>query len=203
MTAPDPVPSDRDLAREIDAGRAWVVRIRAGDESAFHAMFARYYEPLCRYVFALVQQDDAAEDIVQDLFVRLWEHRRDWEVHQSLRAYLYTAARARAISHLRHLRTRRKHAERTLHLLSEIAPNRPDLDFESEELRLRLEHALASLPPRTREAFRLSRVEGLSYDAVAEAMNISPKTVSVHITRSLAVLRRALISPAFLLFFRQ
>lgn len=166
-------------------------RIHGGSVAAYEAAFARYYAPLCRYVFTLVQSDDVAEDIVQDLFVRLWEHHREWDVRQSLRAYLYTAARGRAISYLRRQRVRRAHQERTLACLDEIARNRPDLDFEGEELRLRLEHALASLPPRTREAFRLNREEGLSYEAVAAAMKISPKTVSVHISRSLAILRRA------------
>jgi len=69
----------------------------------------------------------------------------------------------------------------------------PDADFEAEELRQRLERALTALPPRTRAAFLLSRREGLSYTEVASRMAISPKTIGVHISRALTVLRKALL----------
>ena len=181
---------DRPAARA--PGHDLVVRIRAGDEAAFEAMFRAYYDPLCRYVAAYLGSRDAAEDAVQGVFVRIWEDRTRWAV-SDLRHYLYAAVRRRAISQVRRIAVRRRAAP--LLVLAEIggtggAP--PDAEFEAEELWRRLEGALDTLPPRTRAAFVLSRQEGLSYHEVAAHMAISPKTVGVHIGRALAALRNNL-----------
>jgi RNA polymerase sigma-70 factor (ECF subfamily) len=184
------VHDDRSAARA--PGHDLVARIRAGDEAAFEAMFRAYYDPLCRYVAAYLGSRDAAEDAVQAVFVRVWEDRMRWVV-SDLRHYLYAAVRRRAISHVRRIAVRRRAAP--LLVLAEIGGTRgapPDAEFEAEEVWRRLERALDTLPPRTRAAFVLSRLEGLSYHEVAAHMAISPKTVGVHIGRALATLRLTL-----------
>jgi RNA polymerase sigma-70 factor (ECF subfamily) len=181
---------DRSAARA--PGHDLVPRIRAGDEAAFEAMFRAYYDPLCRYVAAYLGSRDAAEDAVQGVFVRIWEDRTRWVV-SDLRHYLYAAVRRRAISHFRRIAVRRRAAP--LLVLADIGATRgatPDAEFEAEELWRRLERALDMLPPRTRAAFVLSRLEGLSYHEVAAHMAISPKTVGVHIGRALTTLRHTL-----------
>jgi RNA polymerase sigma-19 factor, ECF subfamily len=173
----------------------WVARIRAGDEAAFEAMFRVYYDPLCRYVAPYVGSRDAAEDIVQGVFTRIWEDRAGWAV-SDLGHYLYTAVRRRATSQFRHAAVRRRAAPLLTLGGVGVGSGAPavDAELEADELRRRLERALADLPPRTRAAFELSRRHGLSYDEVALRMSISPKTVGVHIGRARAVLRKA-ISP--------
>ena len=168
----------------------WTDRIRAGDEAAFEAMFRTYYDGLCRYVATYLGSRDIAEDVVQGVFARIWEDRAHWMV-ADLQHYLYAAVRRRAMSQFRRAAVRR----RAMPLLAlEGAANAPaDADFEAEELRQRLERALSALPPRTRAAFVLSRTEGLSYAEVASRMAISPKTIGVHISRALTVLRKALL----------
>jgi len=167
----------------------WTDRIRAGDEAAFEAMFRTYYDDLCRYVATYLGSRDLAEDAVQGVFARIWEDRTHWMV-VDLQHYLYAAVRRRAMSQFRRAAVRR----RALPLLAlEGAADAPaDADFEAEELRQRLERALRALPPRTRAAFVLSR-QGLSYVEVASRMAISPKTIGVHISRALTVLRKALL----------
>jgi len=168
-----------------------VARIRAGDEAAFEAMFRAYYDPLCRYVAAYLGSRDAAEDAVQAVFVRVWEDRARWAV-SDLGHYLYAAVRRRAISQVRRIAVRRRAAP--LLVLAEIGAGgtTPDAEFEAGELWRRVERALDTLPPRTRAAFVLSRRDGLSYREVASRMDISPKTVGVHIGRALAALRETL-----------
>ena len=169
---------------------AWIARIRAGDEAAFERLFRAYYEPLCRHVVGYLGNRDVAEDVVQSVFARIWDDRGHWAV-SDLRHYLYAAVGRGAISHLRRAAVRRRVAPLlTLAALDHTAPA-ADAAFEAEELRRRLERAIAALPPRTRAAFVLSRDEGLSYDEVASRMAISPKTVGVHIARALTALRRA------------
>lgn len=182
-----------------EADREAAARIRAGDGRAFEAMFKAHYDALCRSVVTYVGSRDVAEDVVQGVFVRIWEGRSRWEVQGSLRHYLFAAVRRRAVSHFRHCAVRRRAA--SVLALEVAAPSRApaETELEAEELRRRFERALATLPPRSREAFVLSRAEGMSYAEVALRMGISPKTVGVHIGRSLAVLRKAMSAVAIII----
>ena len=78
----------------------WVARIRAGDGAAFEAMFRQYYEPLLRFALTYLPVRESAEDLVQDVFYRIWEHRERWAVRTTLAAYLYAAVRHRALDSL-------------------------------------------------------------------------------------------------------
>jgi len=155
-------------------------RIREGDEAAFEAMFRTHYDGLCRYVAGYLGSRDAAEDVVQGVFARIWDDRVHWVVGD-LQRYLYAAVRRRAAPLL------------ALEASARASATPADAEFEAEELRRRLERALTALPARTRAAFVLSRREGLSYAEVASRMAISPKTIGVHISRALTVLRKALL----------
>ena len=167
-------------------------RIREGDEAAFEAMFRTHYDGLCRYVAGYLGSRDAAEDVVQGVFARIWDDRAHWVVGD-LQRYLYAAVRRRATSQFRRAAVRRRAAPLLALEASARAGAAADAEFEAEELRRRLERALIALPPRTRAAFVLSRREGLSYAEVASRMAISPKTIGVHISRALTVLRKALL----------
>jgi RNA polymerase sigma-70 factor (ECF subfamily) len=183
----------RPVTDQSASSHEWVARIRAGDEVAFEAMFRAHYDGLCRSIAPYLGNRDAAEDVVQGVFVRIWDGRAHWIVH-NLEHYLYAAVRRRAMSQFRGAAVRRRAAP----LLAlegaggAFAPP-PDAEFEARELRRRVERALGALPPRTRTAFVLSRGEGLSYAEVASRMAISPKTIGVHISRALTVLRKALL----------
>ena len=171
----------------------WTERIRAGDEAAFEAMFRTHYDGLCRYVSAYLGSRDTAEDVVQGVFARIWEDRAHWVVGDP-QPYLYAAVRRRAMSQFRRAAVRRRAVPLlAIDAAAGTAAAPPDAEFEAEELRRRLERALRALPPRTRAAFVLSRREGLSYAEVASRMAVSPKTIGVHISRALTVLRKALL----------
>lgn len=176
--------------------RDWPRRIRAGDHAAYRAMFDRYYEPLCRYAHAFVRSENAAEDVVQELFVRIWAQHEAWEVEGPVRAYLFVGARQRAIDVLRRQGVPRRHRERLLELVPGAEDGgragRADTELELKELRLRVGRAVASLPTRQREVFELSRSSDLRYDEIARRMGISTHTVGVHMTRALAAIRKAL-----------
>ncbi len=192
-SAPSPGAPPADADRALDAAdREAALRIRAGDRVAFESVFRTYYDALCRSVAPYLGSRDAAEDVVQEVFVWIWERRIAWEVRGSLRHYLFAAVRRRAVSQFRHQAVRRRSAP-FLALEVEARGEGPtDACIEAEELQRRFERAIATLPPRTREAFVLSRSEGMSYAEVALRMGVSPKTVGVHIGKSLAVLRKAI-----------
>src|SRR5258708_31551286 len=82
--------------------RAWMERVRAGDYDTFDAIFCTFGAPLCAYVNSLIHAPDEAEDLIQELFLSIWEHRREWVVPGSLTTYLYRSARNRGTIHLPH-----------------------------------------------------------------------------------------------------
>jgi RNA polymerase sigma-70 factor (ECF subfamily) len=181
---------------------ALVEGIRAGEEASFEALFHGYYAGLQAFAERFVSPE-TAEDLIADLFVRLWERRGSWVPHTSVRAYLYTSIRNQALTHLEHQRVvRRVHGE----VESEPRPpgmGRPaagaDAELQAEELAGAIERAIERLPERTREAFVLHRKHGLSYREVAGTMGIAPRTVEVHIRRAFQSLRLELLPFAGLL----
>lgn len=193
--SPDNAPSADRAAREL-LERGWAAAVRTGDTAAFEAMFRAYTPALAGFVFGYLRSPDEAQELVQDLFLWIWEHRHEWEVPGSLRTYLYKSARNRALSWLRHRRVEREFQERITRegALGRADHRRVETDqaLATQELSGALERAVAGLPDRCREVFELNRRQHLSYAEIAELLEISPKTVEVHMGRALAYLRRQL-----------
>ncbi len=174
---------------EDDAFARWCRQLVASDREAFNALFAATSQRLYRYALRLTQQADRAEDIVQDVFLRLWLKRATLDPGRSLRALLYVMVRNQALTHERTAVKRKA-------LLS--AMDEPDVGPTPEEttrarlLGAHLRRWINELPDRRREAFQLSRFDGLSYEEIAGVMGLSVKTVDNHIWKALQHLRRRL-----------
>lgn len=170
----------------------WCRRLRQSDREAYAAVFDAMHAPLFRYVRSITNDPSAARDITQDVFVKLWESRRSLDPDQSLKAYLYRTARNRAYNHERNRRTRTdKEDDVRSDSPAQPAPRTaPDEAVDARMLDKRLRRWIDDLPDRQREALSLSRFEGLSHEAIAEIMDISPRTVNNHIVRALKSLRQ-------------
>jgi RNA polymerase sigma-70 factor (ECF subfamily) len=174
-----PLPSDPELIR----------RLRAGDESALELLVTAYWQRLLRFVEAILHQEGAGEDVVQEAFIRLWMRRTELRLEGSFRAFLYTLTRNAAIDELRRSGRRKALSTRAD---PPVAPPSPLVGAEASELQAVADAAIASLPPRRREVFRLARTEGLSYKEIAEVLGISPQTVANQMSRALTELHEAL-----------
>lgn len=180
----------------MDIEQAWVARSRAGDVEAFEAIFRRYYEQLCFYADRLLQSPDMARDAVQDVFVAIWKHKDSCRGCDSLRAYLFTAARNRVLKLVRHRNVvSRTRTRMTLERRSPghgAAPDTPEELIDAKELAAAVERIIRELPERSREAYLLHRRDGLSYAEVAAVMGVSVRTVENHIARALRGFRDGL-----------
>lgn len=176
--------------------REWVARIRGGDQAAFDALFDAYYAPLCEFVEAYVGSLALAEECVQDVFLHLWTRRAEWHVRDSVRQYLYGAARNEAINVRHRHRVAERWAARAEHdsALTAMAtgPRAADERVRATELEAAVDRAIALLPPRRREAYRLRWRHQLSHAEIAAVMGISVKTVEMQLAYALKVLRREL-----------
>lgn len=184
-----------------ERGRAWVERIRSGDEAAFEAMFREYYAPLVRFAARYLGREcEAARDLVHDVLFNIWQQRAHWKVNGALGAYLYGATRNRCVDYLRRRLAEDRWQQRVastgddpdvLAIAGRIMPG-ADMLTETDEIDAAIARAVARLPARCRQAFILHWERGLTYTEIAAAMGTSPNTVKVQIGRALKALRLAL-----------
>jgi len=168
-----------------------VLRIRKGDAGGLDVALKKYWTPLVQFVTTLGVDGDAAEDVVQQTFVRLWERREQLRLAGSLRGFLYRVARNLCFDKLRRSKARERAAERAK---SVSAIPSPYEQVAEGELTAIIEKAIDALPERGREVFRLVRYQGLSHREVAETLDLAPQTVANHLGMALADLR-VLLAP--------
>jgi RNA polymerase sigma-70 factor, ECF subfamily len=168
-----------------------LARIRTGDAAAFEQLFRRYAEPLYDCAYGYVGSRDAAQEIVQRLFVTLWERRRDWTVSGTVATYLFRAARNASLNALRDHRRGIAFRARLSDTADTGGPN-VEQEIEAAELAVAVARIVARFPTRCREVFRLNRYHHLTYPEVAEVLGLSVKTVEVHMARALRELRTRL-----------
>ena len=168
-----------------------IERIRAGNEAEFEELFHAHYAALCAFAYRFTGSSSAAEEIVQAVFVDLWEQRERLRVHTSLRAYLYATTRNRALDARKHEQVEARWAEQSW--AEDDFSSQPDSDaqhqMEADEASEALHAAIARLPERARLIVTLRWLRGLKPPEIAEALGISVKGVEIQITRALRALR--------------
>lgn len=162
--------------------------IAAGDRAAFEALFRLHYRPLCVFAMGYVKDSDKAEDLVQDLFFRLWLDREKVNITTSVKAYLYASVRNRCLNVLK--------AGSKVRVLNDEVDDRLEEEERSEdehaERIARVQAAIEALPEERRKVFKLSRYEGLKYHEIAARLGISVKTVENQMGSALKTLRHEL-----------
>ena len=164
------------------------------DEQAFEMVFKSHFKALHAYALAIVKDSAEAEEVVQTVFLKLWEKRENLKISTSLKAYLYKAVYHGSINHLKHEKVRMKHSEQQLYINQQEAASESMAFREEreEELRERFKRALNLLPEKCRMVFYLSRFEELKYQEIAQRLDISVKTVEAHMGKALKTLRTQL-----------
>ncbi|MCB0733713.1 MAG: RNA polymerase sigma-70 factor [Bacteroidetes bacterium] len=159
------------------------------DERAFELVFRTYYAELCRFANKYLKSESESEELVQDLFCKLWQKLETISIQSSLKSYLYTAVRNAAFNHLKHRLVQQQHE---LHVRHQADYFETTAHLEVSELSQQIQQAIDRLPDRCKEVFQLSRNEGLKYREIAEHMDISVKTVEAQMGKALSVLREEL-----------
>jgi len=183
-------------AERTDRDAQWVQGVRRGDSAAFEALFSAYYERLVRFTYGYVKTRSAAEEVVQDVFLNIWAQRERWDVQGAVRTYLYAATRNCALNRPRRSELEQRWSDGVGDEkdVTAIVPRVPQANEQAElaELDAAIRRAIDQLPPRCRETFVLSRQHHLSYEQIAEVMEVSVKTVQEQIARALRALRASL-----------
>lgn len=171
-----------------------VLLIQKDDRVAFYHIYERYSKRLYGFVLRYIKQKEDAEEIVQEVFVKIWETRNKIDAYSSFEAFLFTIAYNTTISLLRK-RTSEKIYLDHLKSLQQCA-NSPDLidEIQYNELNDRVQSLLNELTSRQKEIFQLSREEGLTHDEIAKKLDISVNTVKKHMANTLSFLKQKIDS---------
>jgi len=166
-------------------------RIRNGDKGQFESLFRSSYVSLVRYAKTLIKDHDTAEEIVQDLFFRLWQDREKLNIESSLNGYLFRSVHNRCLHYIEHTKVVERHAEEMSSHKSE-SPESPSDILNYKELQEKIARILERLPERCGKIFTMSRFEGLKYSEIAEKLSVSVKTVEANMGRALKEFRKEL-----------
>lgn len=156
----------------------------------FEKLFKELYTTLCHFAYVFTNDYDSAQEIAQDVFINLWQKRETIDPKRSIKSYLFTSAKNRSLNYIRdNKKFRSQYLDVDLEL--EIPVEDKDI-FSEKEKKDRIDRALDKLPQKCREVFELSRFEEMKYKDIAEKLNISIKTVEVHMSKALKILREEL-----------
>ena len=166
-----------------------LAKIKEGDIKAFEEIFRRYYSPLCWYAAGITGEVEAAEEIVEELFYVFWKDREHLQIFQSIKSYLYRAARNEALQYCQHREVRERYREYVLADNVSEQVSDPHRQLEYEELQEVIRHTLDKLPGRRLRIFEMHRMEGKKYVEIASSLSLSVKTVEAEMTKALRTLR--------------
>ena len=159
-----------------------------GNLDAFTAIHRRYYGMLYSHAYKRLPDREEVQDILQELFMTIWNKKEDLHIDISLRAYLYTSVRNRILNVFKHQKVKSGYLNSLNEFLANHEPA-PDETFRVKELIALVESELNSLPPQMRLIFEMSRNGCFSHREIAEKLHLSPLTVKKQVNNSLKVLR--------------
>ncbi|WP_236976014.1 RNA polymerase sigma-70 factor [Membranihabitans maritimus] len=166
-----------------------IIRIQREDE--FENLFKENFQSLHSYAFTIIQDQFSAEEVVQTVFLKLWEKRENINFHTSIKAYLYKSVYNYSLNFIRDRKTRKQHSMESMR--NTPSHTKEDENHETtSELMQKIQESLKELPEKCRTVFYLSRFENLKYREIAEKLDISIKTVEVHMGKALKHLRLSL-----------
>lgn len=194
---------DPDITESITEGKARKKRGAAisdtvieamlrGDSDAFRTIYLHSYERLKEFLTILLHSNEDAEEVVQDIFLYIWENREKFDNGKNFEGLLYTIAKRSAFKLIRKRRLDDKFYQYKYHSTEDFSIQ-PDELVMTEELSLMISLYVNNLPPQRKRVYELSRIEGKSIKEIAEIMNLSPQTVKNYLTAASNGLREMIM----------
>jgi RNA polymerase sigma-70 factor (ECF subfamily) len=173
--------------------------IKNGNKRAFDEVFLKHFKSLHAYAFTIIKDRDNAEELVQNVFFRLWTKRDQLKSDGFLKSFLYRSVYNESLNYLKHQKVRSKF---NIHYADAVKNYAGDLNTEimATELEKNIHAAINDLPEKCRNVFQLSRFDQMKYQEIADALNISIKTVENQMGKALKILRLKVVDFLILVF---
>lgn len=175
-----------------ESDKVRLLALKQGDEKVFESVFREFYGPLCTHARRYLIDPDVAEEVVQDMFFKMWERRDSLIITTSLTAYLFKSVTNHALNYLKYQSHARKYKEFIGFKTDEHHTVSAHDALVHADLEKQLIGLVKSLPERRRMIFEMSRLEGLRYNDIAEKLGISLKTVEIQMSKALEFMRERL-----------
>ena len=166
-----------------------LLRLKQDDKVAFYNLYERYSKRLYSFVFRFIKQESDTEEIVQEVFVKIWEKRRTIDAYSSFESFLFTIAYNSTISLFRKRVNEKKYLEHLFALQKENVMTEINDEIQFNDLTEQVSYLIEGLTPRQKEIYKLSRDSGLTYQEIGKKLNISATTVKKHMANTLSYLK--------------
>lgn len=166
-------------------------RIRNGDIKEFESLFRSSYASLVKYARTLIKDHDTSEEIVQDLFFRLWQNKEKLKIESSLNGYLFRSVHNSCLHYIEHMKVVERH-EQEMSFVQNDESESPAEILQYKELQAKIARTIEKLPERCGQIFCMSRFDGLKYSEIAEKLAVSIKTVEANMGKALKEFRKVL-----------
>lgn len=173
--------------------------IKSGNKHAFDEVFLKHFKSLHAYAYTIVKDRDDAEELVQNVFVRVWTKRDQLKTDGFLKSFLYRSVHNESLNYLKHQKVRSKFNIHYAGAANEVG--NLNTEIMATELERNIHSAINELPEKCRAIFQLSRFDQMKYHEIAAALNISIKTVENQMGKALKVLRLRVADFLLLIFF--
>lgn len=172
--------------------KGYIEAVSRGDEQAFESLFLHYFPRIKGFISGILQNEEEAEDISQDIFVSMWQNRERLTNIENLNAYLFRVAKNAVYRHIERSLLFRDFQEQQIdHALFTSTDNDSiEEELYAKELDFLISVAVEKMPPQRKQIYKMSRVEGISNDEIAKRLSISKRTVENHLTQALADIRK-------------
>ncbi len=166
-------------------------KVKGGDLPSYEVIFKKYYKELHRFAFTYVRDPSISEEMAQEVFLYIWEKRRKIEIQTTLKTYLYSAVKNKCLNYIKlELPKQQSMADISEVMLSVNNPRKDE--GENDQLKRYIQKAIDALPKKCRRIFILSRNAGMTYEEIAEELDLSKKTVENQMGIALKKLRESL-----------
>jgi RNA polymerase sigma-70 factor (family 1) len=166
-------------------------QVKNSDAKAFEQLFKNYYALLSHFASSYLNDLDESEEIVQDIFVKIWEKREEITIVTSFKSYLYQAVKNKCLNYIRNKKTQHSH----LTIIDKPEYENPQTigEINASELNEKLFEALEELPPKCKQIFQMSRLDGMKHKEIADKLDLKVKTIENQIGIALKILKSHLI----------
>ena len=173
-------------------------QMAVGNRQAFTELYKRYWEDLFITAAKVLRGKEEAADVVQEVFLSLWNRRNELNIQGSLAAYLHTSVRYKCIHYIEKNITRRDYLVQLVEVsMSVFSPN-AEINLQLKEMQQAINKTVAKMPPKMQEVYKLSRQEHLSYKEISDCMSISEETVKKHIQHALQLIKKDIAPYTFI-----
>jgi len=167
------------------ADSEYVIRLQKGEIGAFDALYEKHHRAVYANIFRLVKETAATQDILQEVFIALWENRLAIDAHQSVAGWLFVVSYHKSLAHLKKAL---KQSIIQAELGKEMYPDEQEISLKDTQLQL-IEEAIEQLSPQKRKVFELCKLQGKTYEEAAQELNISKHTVKEYLSLAIGHIR--------------